>query len=231
MGFLFYTEDKNKTKEGHTMTLHTILTPEWIHDAKLMAAENPRLEGFVPSEGGENPRILLLGEAPGDQEVKIGRPFMGPSGKELDRWLASLGLTREDIYITGVVNSRPFSIGKSGRKSDRRPNQAEVKKSAPMFDWELAHFPNVLLVPMGNASLQRLLGNKAKIGDLHGQLLESPIQKYNPETNSFEFTQEKYRIFPLYHPSYSKRFKNMKAIVDADSQRLKQLLAKQSNGR
>ncbi len=49
------------------MTLHTILTPEWIHRGKLIAAENPRLEGFVPSEGGENPRILLLGEAPGDK--------------------------------------------------------------------------------------------------------------------------------------------------------------------
>ncbi|WCJ51203.1 hypothetical protein OKF32_07915 [Lentilactobacillus buchneri] len=122
------------------MTLHTILTPEWIHEAKLIAAENPRLEGFVPSEGGLHPRILLLGEAPGDKEVKIGRPFMGPSGKELDRWLASLGLTREDIYITGVVKSRPFSIGKTGRKSDRRPNQKEVKRSAAMFDWELSHF-------------------------------------------------------------------------------------------
>ena len=66
------------------MTLHTILTPEWIHEAKLIAAENPRLEGFVPSEGGLHPRILLLGEAPGDKEVKIGRPFMGPSGKELE---------------------------------------------------------------------------------------------------------------------------------------------------
>lgn len=206
------------------MTLHTILTPEWITWGKLIAAENPRLEGFVPSEGGTNPRILLLGEAPGDKEVKIGRPFMGPSGKELDRWLESLGLTREDIYITGVVNSRPFSIGKTGRKSDRRPNQTEVKKSAPMFDWELAHFPNVLLVPMGNASLQRLLGNKAKIGDLHGQLMERPIQKYNQTTNSFEWSEEKHRIFPLYHPSYSKRFKNMKAVVDEDSQKLKELL-------
>ncbi len=177
------------------MALHTILTPKWITWGKLVAAENPRLEGFVPSEGGENPRILLLGEAPGDKEVKIGRPFMGPSGKELDRWLESLGLTREDIYITGVVNSRPFSIGKTGRKSDRRPNQAEVKKSAPMFDWELAHFPNVLLVPMGNASLQRLLGNKAKIGDLHGQLMERPIQKYNADADSFEFTKKSTGFF------------------------------------
>ncbi len=209
------------------MALHTILTSEWIKWGKQMVAENPRLEGFVPSEGGFNPQIILLGEAPGDKEVKIGRPFMGPSGKELDRWLASLGLTREDIYITGVVNSRPFSIGRSGRKSDRRPNQTEVKRAAPMFDWELAHFQTQLLVPMGNASLQRLLGNKAKIGDLHGQLLVKPIQKFNQKTGKFEFTTKKYQIFPLYHPSYSKRFKNMKETVDKDSETLKKILDKQ----
>ena len=206
------------------MVLHTILTPDWVKNAKLIAAENPRLEGFVPSEGGRHPKILLLGEAPGDQEVKQGRPFMGPAGKELDRWLASLGLTREDIYITGVVNSRPFSIGKTGRKRDRRPNQAEVKQAAPMFDWQLAQFPGILLVPLGNASLQRLLGNHAKIGELHGQLLERPIQQFDQAANAFKFTTEKRRIFPLYHPSYSKRFKNMQTIVDEDSRKLKQII-------
>jgi DNA polymerase len=149
---------------------------------------------------------------------------MGPAGKELDRWLASLGLTREDIYITGVVNSRPFSIGRTGRKRDRRPNQTEVKQSAPMFDWELAQFPGILLVPMGNASLQRLLGNHAKIGELHGQLLQLPIQQFDQTTNKFKLTTSKRRIFPLYHPSYSKRFKNMQAVVDADSLKLKQLI-------
>ncbi|GEP24699.1 uracil-DNA glycosylase [Lentilactobacillus diolivorans] len=210
------------------MKIQTILTSQWIDWGKQRSAEDPRLEGFVAGEGGLNPKILLLGEAPGDKEIKLGHPFMGPAGKELDRWLASLGLTREDIYITGVVSARPFSIGKTGRKSDRRPNNTEVKTWAPMFDYELAQFPGRLLVPMGNASLQRLLGNKAKIGELHGQLLERPIQQFDKATNTFKLTQEARQIFPLYHPSYSKRFKNMKAVVDADSKRLEKLLHDQS---
>lgn len=210
------------------MKIQTILTSQWIDWGKQRSAEDPRLEGFVAGEGGLNPKILLLGEAPGDKEIKLGHPFMGPAGKELDRWLASLGLTREDIYITGVVSARPFSIGKTGRKSDRRPNNTEVKTWAPMFDYELAQFPGRLLVPMGNASLQRLLGNKAKIGELHGQLLERPIQQFDKATNTFKLTQAARRIFPLYHPSYSKRFKNMKAVVDADSKRLEKLLHDQS---
>jgi DNA polymerase len=77
---------------------------------------------------------------------------------------------------------------------------------------------------MGNASLQRLLGNHAKIGELHGQLLQLPIQQFDQTTNKFKLTTSKRRIFPLYHPSYSKRFKNMQAVVDADSLKLKQLI-------
>lgn len=207
------------------MQLYTVLTPEWIEWGKKKSEENPRLEGFVAGEGGYHPKVLLLGEAPGDKEVKLGHPFQGPSGKELDRWLASLGLTREDIYITGVVSARPFSIGKTGRKRDRRPNNTEVKQWAPMFDFEMTHFKDLLMIPMGNASLQRLLGNKAKIGDLHGQLIEQPIQYLDKSTDTFKLTDNIRKIFPLYHPSYSKRFKNMKTVVDQDSANLKKLLA------
>ncbi|MFT8993942.1 uracil-DNA glycosylase [Lentilactobacillus hilgardii] len=207
------------------MQLHTVLTPEWIEWGKKKSEENPRLEGFVAGEGGYHPKVLLLGEAPGDKEVKLGHPFQGPSGKELDRWLASLGLTREDIYITGVVSARPFSIGKTGRKRDRRPNNTEVKQWAPMFDFEMTHFKDLLMIPMGNASLQRLLGNKAKIGDLHGRLIEQPIQYLDKSTDTFKLTDNIRKIFPLYHPSYSKRFKNMKTVVDQDSANLKKLLA------
>ncbi|MCT3399951.1 uracil-DNA glycosylase [Lentilactobacillus hilgardii] len=207
------------------MQLHTVLTPEWIEWGKKKSEENPRLEGFVAGEGGYHPKVLLLGEAPGDKEVKLGHPFQGPSGKELDRWLASLGLTREDIYITGVVSARPFSIGKTGRKRDRRPNNTEVKQWAPMFDFEMTHFKDLLMIPMGNASLQRLLGNKAKIGDLHGQLIEQPIPYLDKSTDTLKLTDNIRKIFPLYHPSYSKRFKNMKTVVDQDSANLKKLLA------
>ncbi|WP_268912373.1 uracil-DNA glycosylase [Lentilactobacillus sp. SPB1-3] len=207
------------------MATQTILTPKWIEWGKQQAAKFNNLEGFVAGEGGPDPKILLLGEAPGAKEIELGHPFQGPSGKELDRWLTTLSLTREDVYIFGVVSSRPFSIGKSGLKSDRRPNNTEVKAFAPLFDYELSHFKNKLLVTMGNASLQRLLGKDAKVGDLHGQLLHQPVQRYNESTGEFEWSDSKYDIFPLYHPSYSKRFKSMAPIVDEDSAKLKKLLA------
>lgn len=211
------------------MRLHTVLTPEWIEWGKQKSAENPRLEGFVAGEGGYHPKVLLLGEAPGDKEVKLGHPFQGPAGKELDRWLASLGLTREDIYITGVVSARPFSIGKTGRKRDRRPNNTEVKQWAPMFDYEMTYFRNLLMIPMGNASLQRLLGNQAKVGELHGQLIERPIQYFDESDQTFKWTDKPRKIFPLYHPSYSKRFKSMQTVVDEDSRHLKKLLEQMKN--
>ncbi|GAY72204.1 uracil-DNA glycosylase [Lentilactobacillus kosonis] len=207
------------------MATQTILTSEWIEWAKQQTEKFTNLEGFVAGEGGSNPKILLLGEAPGAKEIELGHPFQGPSGKELDRWLDSLSLTREDVYIFGVVSARPFRVGKSGLKSDRRPNNAEVKAFAPMFDYELSQFKNKLLVTMGNASLQRLLGKTAKVGDLHGRIMHESVQKYNEVTDRFEWTETKYDIFPLYHPSYSKRFKAMKSVVDEDSTKLREYLA------
>ncbi|WP_283678330.1 uracil-DNA glycosylase [Lentilactobacillus sp. Marseille-Q4993] len=207
------------------MVIQTVLTPEWIEWGKQRSNEFEFLEGFVAGEGGVDPKILLLGEAPGAKEIELGHPFQGPSGKELDRWLASLNLTREDVYIFGVVSARPFRVGKSGLKSDRRPNNKEVKAFAPMFDYELAKFPNRLLVTMGNASLQRLLGKDAKIGELHGKFIHQQVQVFNQESGKFEMSDKEYDIFPLYHPSYSKRFKSMQPVVDADSAKLKELLA------
>ncbi|WP_237047529.1 uracil-DNA glycosylase [Lentilactobacillus curieae] len=208
------------------LSIQTVLTPEWIKWGKEQSEKFDNLEGFVAGEGGMNPKILLLGEAPGAKEIELGHPFQGPSGKELDRWLDSLGLTREDVYIFGVVSARPFRVGKSGLKSDRRPNNKEVKAYAPMFDYELVQFKDKLLVTMGNASLQRLLGKDAKVGELHGQLLNESVQHFNEATGKFEWTKNKYDIFPLYHPSYSKRFKAMKPVVDEDSRKLRELLKK-----
>lgn len=208
------------------MAVKTILTPEWITWGKKQMRNFPNLEGFVAGEGGLKPRAILIGEAPGAREIELGHPFMGPAGLELDRMLSSVGLTRADIYITSPVSSRPFKIGKTNRKSDRKPTQAEIKAFAPMLDYELSALPKTLLVPMGNTGLQRLLGTNAKIGKLHGQLMRRSIRKLNRQTNEFELTVDHYDIFPIYHPSYSKRFKSMKPVVDHDMQELQLLLKK-----
>ncbi|GLB46048.1 uracil-DNA glycosylase [Philodulcilactobacillus myokoensis] len=201
----------------------TFLNPSEIKMAKQIASKNPRLEGFVPGSGSLTPRFTILSEAPGRIEIKVGKGFMGPAGKQLDQWLKLLGITRDQIYITGVVRSRPISI-KNGRKRDRKPTKQEMFDYAPILDYELSQLPkeNDLLVTLGNTGLQRLLGDHFKIGDVHGKLLKRQIRVRRG--NQYGLSSRTYRIFPTYHPSYARRFPSKRPVAEADMQKLKQII-------
>ena len=106
---------------------------------------NRNITGFVPGMGPNNPSIVLVGEAPGRNEIKLGRPFVGASGKELTKMIELAGLSREKVYITSVVRGRPYSVKKTTDRQgkeiikypNRTPSKTEVKIFAPLFDWEI----------------------------------------------------------------------------------------------
>ena len=82
----------------------------------LIAGVSPgRENALVFGEGPKNPKLMLIGEAPGEQESLMGRPFVGKAGKNLDHFLALVGLVRGEIYITNVVKFRPTKTGATGR--------------------------------------------------------------------------------------------------------------------
>lgn len=203
--------------------METILTPELITKAKLIANDNPKLEGFVAGEGSLNPKFILVGEAPGRTEIKVGHPFQGPAGVELDEWLNQIGVTREEIYIASAVKSRPFNEN-NGYKRDRKPTSEEVEQFAPLFDFEIENLDCDLLVPIGNTGLQRLLGADQRIGKVHGTFIKHPILEWNLQTKQWDWSKKTYTIFPTYHPSYTKRFKSKRPLVDEDLAKLKAYL-------
>lgn len=203
--------------------MSTYLSPDQIKVARQLVVQNDKLEGLVISAGSLDPKLVLVAEAPGAKEIATGLPFMGPSGQELNKWLEYLGINRTDIYFTKTVFGRPFNL-KAGRKSDRKPTNREMKTFAPLLDAELAHFTNRLIVPVGGTALSRLLGNQATITNLHGQLLTAPIQRLNPVTNKYELTAQTYQLFPLFHPSYIRRFPSKRDLAYQDLDILKQLL-------
>jgi len=205
----------------------SLLTTAQQAQGRALLTQFDRLEGFVPGEGSLTPALVMVSEAPGKVEAQVGHPFQGPAGKELDRWLAALGLTRSEVYLTGAVRSRPYQLGPTGLKRDRRPTPAEITASAPLLDAELQQLQDRLLVPLGNTGLQRLLGPKVKISAVHGQLLTQPIRQWSAADQRFELTTVAYRLFPLYHPSYSRRFKKILPTVNADLAALKQILDSQ----
>lgn len=141
---------------------------------------------FVLGEGDIYARLMLVGEAPGAQEVMQSRPFVGKAGKNLDAFLQRMNLARESIYITNAVKIRPTKQSDKGRLSNRPPKTAEVKLFGPWLQQEIAALSPAVIVTLGNVALAAVCGWPFSIGAMHGK----------------PFALDSGRIvFPLYHPA------------------------------
>lgn len=205
---------------------------------KLLSAVKNRvkgrqLTGFTPGQGPRHPELMLIGEAPGRHEAKVNIPFSGASGQELMKLVESIGYSRSTVYITSVVRQRPYSIKhvrdkKTGQLIEKRPNRTptkgEVLAFAPLFDWELQYVAPKILVPLGNTALQRLLGSKANIGKLHGQLLTTRLQECTPDGQGYQWSQQTYHVVPMYHPAAILYARRLEPTVQADWQHLQSII-------
>jgi uracil-DNA glycosylase family 4 len=137
--------------------------------------------GRVPS------KIMLVGEAPGADEQKLKKPFVGRAGQFLmNNILATAELQRDDIYITNSIMCRPENNGK--------PLPAELKLCRPHLDAQIVLNDPKLIVAFGNYAIQQLC-DRTGITKLRGKLL-----------NSREWSNGKvYSVFPMFHPSYNLR--------------------------
>jgi len=112
--------------------------------------------------GNPHAGLLFLGEGPGAEEDAQGLPFVGRSGRLLDRLVAEeMGLTRDDFYITNVVRCRP--------PGNRDPLPAEIEACAPWLDGTVALLAPRVVVTLGNFAARRLLGTKDGITKLRGR--------------------------------------------------------------
>ncbi|WP_026569318.1 uracil-DNA glycosylase [Sediminibacillus terrae] len=188
-------------------------------------------EGFVRGRGPVEADLMFVGEAPGKTELEIGRPFTGQAGKIFSGYLERLGVTREEVFITSAVRSRPYKIvekivkGKPVTKNyNRTPNKKEILAHAPILDEEIRQVNPKLLIPMGKTAVWRLTGRDVSMQEVTGRLFEIPImQLAGLDQTNYRLTKETYRVFPIYHPAailYARRLET-KAYQDID--RLKQL--------
>jgi uracil-DNA glycosylase family 4 len=105
-------------------------------------------------------KLLLLGEAPGQDEDRIGRPFVGSAGRILDKLLVEVGLVREAAYVTNTVLCHP--------PKDRNPSSDEVDGCAAFLDGQLALIQPQVIVTLGAIPLRRLLGRNREVERDHG---------------------------------------------------------------
>ncbi len=132
----------------------------------------------VFGEGKRTARVMFVGEQPGDQEDRAGRPFVGPAGKLLDRCLAQAGIDRADVYVTNAVKHFKWEEEVGKRRIHAKPNRREVKACRPWLDAELGQVRPDVIVCLGATAAQALLGSQFRVTQHRGELLESALAPY-----------------------------------------------------
>jgi len=151
---------------------------------------------MVPGEGSPEAEVMFVGEAPGANEDRLGRPFVGRAGMLLEELLEAAGLAREDVWITNVVKARP--------PKNRDPRAPEVAHCMPWLEAEVELIAPRVIVPLGRHALKHFAPG-AKIGEVHGRLLGD-------------------RLFPLYHPAAAMYNQALRETLFSDARALRATL-------
>jgi len=153
----------------------------------------------VPGEGNPHAEVMFIGEAPGWNEDKQGRPFVGAAGQFLNELLERIGLRRSDVFITNIVKCRP--------PGNRDPLPDEIAACAPYLEEQIAAIRPKVIVTLGRYSMARWFPTE-KISKIHGQ-----PRRFGD-----------YVVVPMYHPAAALHQPALKAAVEQDMMKLPQIL-------
>jgi uracil-DNA glycosylase family 4 len=154
----------------------------------------------VPGEGAEDADILFIGEAPGWNEDQQGRPFVGPAGQFLDRLLASINLSRRQVFIANVIKCRP--------PDNRDPLPTEIQNCRPWLDSQVEIIKPKMIVTLGRYSMARYFPGKT-ISKIHGTAHK----------------QDGIIYFAMYHPAAALHQQSLRKDIEADMLKIPGLLA------
>ncbi len=163
----------------------------------------------VIGEGSHFSKIMFIGEAPGRNEAKTGRPFCGRAGQVLDELLLSADIKREDIYITNIVKDRP--------PQNRDPLPEEIKIYGPFLDRQIEIIKPKVIATLGRYAM----GYVMPLFDLSLEM--EPIGKAHGKTYEAEASYGKIKIIPLYHPAVAVYNSHTKDTLKKDFEVLKEI--------
>lgn len=134
---------------------------------------------YVFSRGNASAKVMIVGEAPGHDEDVAGKPFVGLSGKLLDRAIVELGLNPEtDIYVCNIIKCRP--------PDNRKPKQEECDNCIDYLDEQIAVCNPKVILTLGNTATENLINTTFGVTKIHGK----------------SFKRKDSKVIPIYHPSY-----------------------------
>ncbi len=153
----------------------------------------------VPGEGSVHTKLMFVGEAPGAREDETGRPFVRRSGNFLTTLISGIGFSRSEVFITSVLKSRP--------PKNRTPTRSEIEACRPYLERQIEIINPQIIVLLGGVAVSSIIGPR-KMTEAHGKFHEVGGRTY----------------FITYHPAAALRFPNMKDVMVADFEILKQEL-------
>lgn len=168
----------------------------------------------VPGEGDPDTEVVFVGEGPGSNEDRQGKPFVGAAGQFLTELIRSIGWRREEVYITNVVKCRP--------PGNRDPEPDEIAACAPYLQRQLEVLDPALVVTLGRFSLQSFMPG-ARIGQVHG--MSRPI-----ETGTGTGTRSA-QAYAMYHPASAFRQQALRETIQMDMCAIPEVLIEARAGR
>ncbi len=169
-----------KLEELHERIRHCTLCP--LHQTRTNA---------VPGEGSATAKLFFIGEAPGAREDETGRPFVGRSGNLLTSLLEEIGLSREEVFITSVLKSRP--------PNNRKPTRSEIELCRPYVEKQIELIDPRVIILLGSVAISAMVG-PWKVTESHGQFFEAQGRTY----------------FMTFHPAAALRSTKVKDLMRDD---------------
>ena len=171
---------------------------EEVSSCKRCDLNHSRDKG-VPGEGPTNAEIMFIGEGPGFHENMQGRPFVGAAGDLLVELLDSIGMKREEVFITNVVKCRP--------PGNRDPAIEELEACNPYLDQQIQVINPSVIVTLGRFSMGKFIPH-AKISEVHGQSIRV----------------KRMLVIPFYHPAAALHRPSLRSVVEEDFAKLPSLI-------
>ena len=171
---------------------------ETIKSCTLCSLSEKRTNA-VPGEGSQRADVMFIGEGPGFYEDRDGRPFVGPAGKFLDELLASIGLSRGDVYITNMIKCRA--------PNNRDPLPGEIRACQPYLDKQLEMISPNVVVTLGRYSFAKFFPGES-ISRARGK-----PRRWRDRV-----------VYPMYHPAAALHNPKLRSVIEADFAKLQALI-------
>ncbi len=191
-------ESQDDLSAKNSYTLYKILDElyEVTHTCKVCPLGELRTN-YVFGEGNPNAKVVVVGEAPGAEEDAQGRPFVGRSGKLLDKILSAIKFTRDDVFICNIVKCRP--------PGNREPQKDEIEACSPILMRQIQIIKPRIILLLGRVAANVLLDNKQSMSAMRGKIIR---------WNNID-------VFVTYHPAALLRNPNWKRLCWEDVQHLR----------